>query len=454
MKKFQRLSLPVLAGALLLGGCDLTVPDYNNPSIEDLRNNPTRESVATQATGLLIDSRANIAGANDYVSVTGILGRESYVFDGSEPRYVTVLLTGPLDSGGFLGGGLWTTRYINIRNANILLDILEGDVPGLGEMEKEAIRGFAKTIQALEYLLVINTRDTNGAPIEVDRPVSEGPAPIATKEEVFAHISQLLTEAQAHLQAGGSSFPFPLSSGFEGFDTPVTFLEFNRALEARVNVYRGMYAEALESLEASFLDTALPLDFGVYYSYGTGSGDLQNELVGPTIHAHPSIVENAELQANGELDQRVQNKIVELDTPETARGLATRYDFSIYEDQSSPVPIIRNEELILLRAEANLGLGQYAAAAEDINFIRVNSGGLEPITDLASQSEEEILLELLRQKRYSLLFEGGHSWIDFRRYGMLDLLPTVRPGDVVLEMLPIPRDECLARGLEECSAGS
>ena len=35
----------------------------------------------------------------------------------------------------------------------------------------------------------------------------------------------------------------------------------------------------------------------------------------------------------------------------------------------APIPIIKNEELILLRAEANIGLGNRAAAIQDLNFM-------------------------------------------------------------------------------------
>ena len=109
---------------------------------------------------------------------------------------------------------------------------------------------------------------------------------------------------------------------------------------------------------------------------------------------------------------------------------------------TAPVPLIRNEELILLRAEANIGAGNIPAAADDINLIRVNSGGLEPRTDLTAAN---ILDELLKQKRYSLLFEGGHRWIDMRRYGKLGELPIDLPSHKVHDKFPIPLPETDAR---------
>ncbi|MGH7558201.1 MAG: RagB/SusD family nutrient uptake outer membrane protein [Gemmatimonadota bacterium] len=448
----MRRTLGMLAVLAIAGGAactSLEAPDFNNPSIEELQENPTRVTAAAAATGLVIGARENIGEFNGYVSLTGILGRESYNLDGADTRYATEMYSGAVLNPGSpaLGGNLWALRYQNIRNANILLNALDQlpDDPILGftPVEKEATRGFARTIQALDFLLVINTRDENGAVVDVDRPILDPPAPIEGKEAVFAHIVQLLEEAAGHLQNGGEGFPFPLSPGFTGFDTPATFLEFNRALLGRVEVYRGNFAAALTALDQSFLSTGASLDLGVYHSFGGGPGDKTLTLVNPTIVAHNSIEADAELQLNGQLDARFLRKIVELETPRSLLDLTSGFRFDgLYPSPFSPVPIIRNEELILLRAEANIGLGNVAAAVEDINFMRVNSGGLAPRNDLNAGN---ILDELLDQKRYSLLFEGGHRWIDMRRYGKLDELPLDRPGDVVHAAFEIPIDEVLAR---------
>ncbi|MGH7443457.1 MAG: RagB/SusD family nutrient uptake outer membrane protein, partial [Longimicrobiales bacterium] len=265
----------------------------------------------------------------------------------------------------------------------------------------------------------------------------------------------LLDEADADLAAGGDAFPFPLSSGFAGFDTPSTFRQFNRALKARVEVYRGNFADALIALDASFIvdDPAL-LDLGVYHTFSTGPGDDLNELHdpgdSPDILAHPSIVADAERRANGDIDLRVQRKIRTLPETRTVRNITTGVAFSIYDALSTPIPYIRNEELILLRAEANIGLGNTLDALEDINFIRTASGGLPALL----LPTDATLTELLRQKRYSLLFEGGHRWIDLRRYNRLTDLPLDRPNHTRNTAFPIPEAECLARGLEVCSAGA
>lgn len=446
--------IAVLAGlALALPACadDLVVPDYNNPSIEDLENDPTPALVVTATQGLLIGARAAIASQTGYIAHTGILGRESYTFDESDPRFVGEMVAGSLDPGnGAFGGSGWLPRYANLRNANTILNALE-KVTGFTEAEREGILGFTKTIQALDYLYIINLRDENGAVIDVNRPIDAEPAPIESKADVLAHISGLLDEAAQHLDAAGAEFVFDLSSGFDGFDDPQSFRRFNRALKARVEAYRGNYVEVLAALDASFIDDApgADLDLGVYHVY---QPDAPNALATPEIVAHPSIRADAELQANGvDLDARVLAKTELLDQTVSVGGLSTNVGFSLYASTSAPVPIIRNEELILLRAEAYMMLGNVPAAADDINYIRVHSGGLAERDDLDAGNIEG---ELLRQRRYSLLLEG-HRWVDMRRFGRLDALPLDRAGDVVPSAFPIPRDECNARGAPvPCGVGS
>ncbi|MDQ3672819.1 MAG: RagB/SusD family nutrient uptake outer membrane protein [Gemmatimonadota bacterium] len=425
---------------------DLVVPDFNNTSLDDLVLNPTPTKIAQATQGLMLGTRVGMGAQNGYVSLLGILGRESYNFDAADPRFITEMVIGPLDGGSpAFGGNLFAAPYRNIRNANLVLGAVEGVVGMLPE-QKSAVRGFAKTIQALDYLHVINTRDDLGAPLDVNISPIGPPAPIATKAEVFTHIATLLDQGQTDLQAGGSAFPFALSPGFSGFTTPATFVRLNRALKARVEAYRGNYAAALTAVNASFIDLAAPLTLGAYHSFSTGSGDIQNALLDPTgraIVANPAIVTDAENKPNGTRDNRVLQKVAQLPAPRVVQDITTDYVFSIYNSNVTPIPIIRNEELILLRAEARYFTGDQLGALNDINFIRTNSGGLAARGPFLNA--DDFTTELLRQRRYSLLFEGGHRWIDARRFGRLATLPNARPGHTIMSRFPFPEAECLAR---------
>jgi len=197
------------------------------------------------------------------------------------------------------------------------------------------------------------------------------------------------------------------------------------------------------------------MDLGIANAYGTGSGDIQNALFqpssSPNARAHPSVVGQAETNpGTGLLDARVRRKTRSV-TPRTFQGVSSDVGFDLYGSLDAPIPIIRNEELILLRAEANIGLGDLAAAEEDINFVRTNVAEL-PEKDVSSMTQSEAVRALLYEKRYSLLFEGGHWWIDTRRYG-LDAPPSEggliyvdpAPNNVLNSRFPIPINEQLAR---------
>jgi hypothetical protein len=440
-------SIAMVAVLLFTSACkDLVVPDYNNTSLDDLSNNPTPTKVQQASQGLLVGSRVGIGEQNGYISLLGIVGRESYNFDPADPRFITEMLIGPLDGGSpAFGGNLFAAPYRNIRNANILLGAVD-KVVGMSAEQKSAVLGFAKTIQALDYLNVINTRDDLGAPLDVNIGPTAAPAPIVAKAAVLTYISTLLDEGQTALNAGGTAFPFSVSPGFSGFATPADFVEFNRALKARVEVYRDNHSAALTALNASFLDTSAPLTLGAYHSYSTGSGDTQNALFDPTgraIMAHPSIVTDAEAKPDATPDARVLAKVAQLADPRTVQDVTTDRVFSIYNSNTASIPIIRNEELILLRAEARYFTGDILGALNDINLIRTTSGGLAARGPFLG--DNDFIAELLKQRRYSLLFEGGHRWIDTRRFGLLGTLPRALPSHTVPTRFPFPEAECLAR---------
>ena len=454
--------LAALVGLGLVTACkDLNVPNLNSPALDDLLNNPTRSKIATAATGLLIGTRAGIAAQNGYVSLLGIVGRESYNFDPADPRFVTEMMVGPLDGGSpAFGGNLWGLPYRNILNANIVLAATDR-VPAMSDPEKEAVRGFAKTIQAFDFLKVIVTRDSNGAAIDVGIDLTAPPAAIVPKGAVFARIAQLLDEGQTHRQAAGATFPFPLPAGFAGFDTPGTFLQFNRALRARAAVYTDDFAGALTALGGSFIDTTKSLDLGVDYDYSTVSGDETNALFDPNaraILAHPSLESDAQLQTGGAKDDRFVRKTAKLSSAKSTQGLTSDIQFVIYDAVDAPIPIIRNEELILLRAEANVGLntaGSLAAAVTDLNTIRVKSGKLPVYAGAVTQTA--LLDELLYNKRYSLMFEGGHRWIDLRHYSRLNTLPqdpTSGGASKRFSKFPFPGFECDARSPAPAGCGT
>jgi hypothetical protein len=432
---------------------NLTVADENASSLSDLQTNPTPASIAAAATGVIAGYRLlDDSRSVGYTELTSMMGREQYTLDRSFPPDPPRRLFGPkaaLVNSPSAQSFVWTDMYKNVAQENALLGVVTG-TSILSAQDKAALQGLILTFQALDFLIVININDQSGAVIDVKSDLSGPPAPIATKAQVFDRIAKLLDSARTFLQAAGPAFPMPVGNGLIGFNTPATFVKVNRAIKARVDVYMGQYASALTNLTQSFVDTLAALSLGAYNSYSTTSGDRQNIYYDPQsalFFAHASIYQRAQLQADGvTLDARALAKALPI-APRTQDGIPVSFRLTVWNTATTPIPIIRNEELILLRAEANLGSGDAAAALPDINFIRRTSGKLAPISGptWAGMSADAQLNELLYEKRYSLWSEGGHSWIDYRRYGKLALLPHDLPGELVFPYYPLIDPECTIR---------
>lgn len=440
----RQLGRPMLTAGLVatvFTACDLTVPDFNNPSVEDLQNNPTSAAIAAAAQGLLFDTRLTAA---DMVQWVGAFGREVYPMaptGSSLPGSVRDPWTQTL----FVGTQVWAEAYKNIRNANLLLDAL--GAAELPEPDKAAVRGFAKTVQAYDLLHIAVTRRVLGAPIAVGSDPNEPPAPIVSEAEVYGHVVGLLDEAYGELQSG-ISFPFGVTAGLANFSTPGDFARLNRAIKARAEVHRSNWSAALQAVAESFVGTNMPLAYGAQHSWSVNSGDLVNPANRPDLlWANTRFRNEAQARADGSPDLRFQNKFKVVPAYQLLE-VSSDLQYTLYESPSAPFVWVKNEELILIRAEANLAMGNRAAAIEDINFVRVNSGGLEPLPDPYAGSDDELLDELLYNKRFSLVFEWGHTWIDMNHYGKLLEIPVLGSPSAdqrLHDAMPYPLSECLPR---------
>lgn len=76
----------------------------------------------------------------------------------------------------------------------------------------------------------------------------------------------------------------------------------------------------------------------------------------------------------------------------------------------SPYRVLRLAEMYLNRAEALVKLGRDAEALDDINIIRQRAG----LSALSAISGEALFLEILKQRKIELAFEGHASYDEFR----------------------------------------
>ncbi|WP_179344346.1 RagB/SusD family nutrient uptake outer membrane protein [Winogradskyella ursingii] len=432
MKK-TAIKLCFLFAVLLFAGCELEdIENPNAPTVGSFEEGSTAEDVRLLAVGLEAVMRNDLAFHYDTVS---ILGREYYDLTGVDPRYTGELLKGPLDNNGFLTTRAFAAWYKVVKSANILIKSVENSAAGYTDAEKNSYYGYAKTLKAYALLMVANRQFDNGIRIDVDDPDNLGP--FVSYEEALTAIMALLNEANTDLANASDDFVFPISSGFSNFDTPATFSEFNRALAARVALYQGNDGLVLSLLNDSFLDIDGDLYNGPAHVFGLTGNDIVNTQFhvpfqsGQEFMIHPTWIADAEAG-----DTRVDEKAIQFDEPTSFDMLTAQYQIAVYDSNVDPVYLIRNEELILIYAEANIGSNNSETVAA-INRVR-NAAGLPDYS--GDENDPDALLdEVLMQRRYSLLAEG-HRWIDLRRLNMLNPtnIPLDRQGDNVINQFPTP----------------
>jgi len=467
------------AAVVVLGACNsLDAPDQNANTLNALTNaNPTKASIVFATQGLI----AGVRGAGPCTGTCAYLGREGFNLDPSNPQNVSTTYIVGSDFSA------WTTPYQNNKQADIVI----AGVPSVATLtaaEKDGIVGIAQTVKAIDLMFTIQTTDQVGAVLEVPAsPMDPVPA-LATRAQAYATILARLDSANTKLGTAGTTFPITFPAGYAGFTTPAAFAKLNRAIKAREEVYIGQYAAALTDLTAALSApfsgapaTIAQLNVGVYNTYSTLSGDATNGVYDATDRqrfAHNSYAADAQLQAGaavGDTTKRDLRFLRKFGPVRGSNGLPinlgldrygfhVNWSFRVYNTLADPIPLIRNEELILLRAEANLGCTGVAptpncaavasapriSALADINLIRQVSGGLAAILDpgLGGTYTGDLLLdELLYNKRYSMVWEGGYIWLDARKYGILAKLPHDQAGHLVFPYSPLTANECAQRNI-------
>jgi hypothetical protein len=444
----NKLSLAVIAVNILLAiSCSKVIdtPGITNPNGPDLSTvvkNATRGQLTQLATGVFSVMRTGYntnpgngtSSYESYCKVAGTLGREVYVINSSETRWVNELagLNGVLDPGAFYNGYYFS--FSSARQTAAILQQSALNTNSVNSQEKLGIQGFSNTVIAFEMLHILNMQGKNG--IRIDLTNYLNPGPFVSYDLSLAAIKGLLDSASTQLQQAGNSFMFNCPPGFANFSTPATFLQFNRAIAARVAIYQQNWQAALSALDSSFFNINGSLSTGPVFNWGL-SPDMLNPLYQPLNNAVSAVANNS-FVADAEPGDARLSKVAQRSSPLSLVGISGSYDVNLYPTNLTPVSIIRNEELILMYAECMIQSGQFQNAVKALNVIRTQAGNL-PVYS-GALTKDALINELLQQRRYSLFYEG-HRWIDMRRYGRLNQLPIDQPGQTIFDAMPRPLAE-------------
>lgn len=115
----------------------------------------------------------------------------------------------------------------------------------------------------------------------------------------------------------------------------------------------------------------------------------------------------------------------------TPEAIAARTEYST---------VLRLAEQYLIRAEARLRLGAVTAAADDLNAVRTQHGGL-PLLD--ADTDGALFEGIVRERSVEFFYEWGHRWFDLKRWGLADaVLAAAKPGwKPTAALFPVPQHE-------------
>ena len=442
-------------------------PNSANVNPDNIILNPTPGQISALATGVEASLRLGHSGRGQYNAITGTFGREIYILALNDNRYYTELLgtNAALDNAGpyndlYVGFSRVRRAAINFRgSAETASDAV------LSAQQKQAIRGYTRTVEALAMLHLANLQYDNGIRLDVND-IYKPSKFTQNYKAVLDDINTRLTTAATELAAGGTSFGFTLPSGYVaatstavGFDTPTKYLKFNRALAARVNLYRKDYVAAQTALTASFYDPAGDLKTGPKIVFNAGAANDIGNPYAQILNSNVSTLVTAQKDFVADLDRLYpgdarRSKVSLRNNPRTLGGLTGSYDPNLFA-QGTPLDIIRNEELILIAAEINVAKTSpdFATAVDLINVIYEKAGKVKvrnPVTNIdeflkytGPVNKTALENELLNQRRFSLFYEG-HRWVDLRRFGAdgsrgrLDELPKDLATHKIYDRMPRP----------------
>jgi starch-binding outer membrane protein, SusD/RagB family len=452
----------ILAGVALLGACEYTEVGYlNGPT--SVANTPV--GVQNAFTGLFSASRNDVV---NYITFLSTFARDAANFVSTEPRYITEgtgIVPIP-NTDQFLSSSVWDIEFRNARFANSIIAALPNVEPKYSADSLAALIGIAQTIKALNFMMLAETRDTLG--VSVYSITASTPQPVYCNQDVWAYIVSLLDSAndQLNIAANAGAVPLPviLPPGFGSVSAvagPSTalgsFASFNRALAGKAGlelayaIARGTPGDAPDSTHPGVPDpTALTrADSAIRNSALYNPAALTTPAAGGYTYTDPYTVSHAWSPQSGDQVNPINGQIgtfavlwdlvADVDTVHDARwkakfgantngiqqptynGIASPYIYTYYPTTSSPTPIVRNEELVLVEAQILLGEGQLGNAVTLINQVHTLAGGMSSIT-VSPLTYTAVRDTLMKEQRISTAIDGSEDRvIAIRMYG----LPTI-----------------------------
>ena len=410
----------MLVLCLALAGCDSFV-EVDLPASQLTAKTVFEDAATANAAmaGLYAKMRDGglLTGNSNGVSCN--LGLYADEFDYYYQYSVSNFYTNSLFPGDLGVNDIWNKSYSQIYSANAVLEGLDNSV-AIAEADKNQLQGEALFIRALLHFYLLNLY---------------GDIPYITTTDYAQNskVSRQSTEKIYSLIVMDLNKAIELLS--EDYVSPGRIIPNRstaKAILGRVYLYMGLYPEASNAAsavinsplyiwEADLDKIFLKESTATIWQFMPNTSD-SNTLEGslyiftsgppPTVGLKPDFVNAFEAG-----DQRKTHWITEV-----TDGTSTWYHASKYK-QVSTTPssveysiVFRLAEQYLIRAEARAYQGDLMGAKQDLNLIRTTAG----ISETSAVTSQEIINDILNQRRFELFTEFGQCFFDLKRTGKLD----------------------------------
>jgi hypothetical protein len=452
--------LATLGLAAVVACSDSNVPFFTAPTT--VPNTP--DGIKNGVTGMLSGTRLDIG---TFVLDMAGFGRQAGNYTNTEPRFITYNLgVVPTVASTGATGGVWGFEYTNILQGKEIIATLPKVAPAYTPAQVAGITGLIQTLEAFNYMIVAEIHDTLGLEIQPGLGATTAPAQVCVKDG-WAYIVALLDSANTNLNtAGNIPIPVVLPPGFGAVSASAgpstaqgSFAAFNRALAAKAGLELAYAiarhtpastptptspgapdAHALARADSAMTASALfapgslapnPVGgftttdpFGVFLDFSPTSGDQVNPINGlanslwlmKEMTADQDTVHDLRWLAKFSLDT------INIIQQPLYSPSAAPWHYAAYPGTNSPIPIVRDESLMLIEAQIQLALGNFANAMTLINDVRVGVGGESAVSAATYTTVRDALL---KEQQISTILEGSSDRaIALRMYKLEAVLDT------------------------------
>lgn len=414
-----------LLGGVLAGACSLDKTNPNAPSEGDVISNS--EGMITLAVGLQSQYADNV---NIFLRAPELVTDEW----GTRPVALAAdqsLVNGNPDPTFGVVSDPFAAAYRIARTADILVANAGSAEVGLGNGLRAGITALAKTFKAMALgnLTLQYAQLPAGA--------SPGALPLP-RAQVQDSVLALLESARTDL----ASVPDSSLTGFRSrvLGSGIDLRNTIDAMLARYYLFRGRYSEALAAAQRV-------------------SPTVLSQLTYPNPGLNPVYNYSAVSRYTGarksfftEADPADQRPAYWAIRAAGQPGLPDSvFDFRKYGGRNDAYPLYLPDEMTLIQAEVYARQNNLPQARALVNAVHTDNtaqvdepvAGLPALTDEQLATQEDILAQILYERRYEL-FAQGVRWEDLRR---LSPYTDKRPS---IEFLPYPQSECDVNPANPC----